>query len=352
MVSKPIRTPARRRTEYAFSFRRQASHPTSLALTARRTIPDSGGVARIYDLVMTHQLDADDLFIHRVQEHCARARLNFFLVEPLWVEAFMEAFRRDAVWPRVLLNMHSEHHQPDEVFHRLVRLATERKVHVIDPLDRAIAAFDKARLHPRLVAAGIHTPFTVVVPAAARDSFRLGDAERAALGSPFVIKPALGYGKRGVILDAASEADLERSAAQWPGGDFLFQRRIVPRQLQGEPAYFRAFFVFGSVWVCWWHHETHRYRLVTWDERTRLGLDPVEELLRRVAALTGMNFFSSEIAQTESGEFVIIDYVNDQCHMLSQSASPGNGVPDELVENIARRLIEAVVEMLRPSRSP
>ena len=308
-------------------------------------------MARIYDLVMTHQLDADDLFIHRVQEHCARARLNFFLIEPLWVEPFLEAFRRDALWPRVLLNMHSEHHQPEEIFHRLVRLATERNVRVIDPLERAIAAFDKGRLHPRLVAAGLLTPFTVVVPESARATLRLGDAERAALGSPFVIKPALGYGRRGVILDATSELDLERSAALWSGGDFLMQRRIVPRLLGGEPAYFRAFFVFGSVWICWWHCETHRYRMVRWEERCQHGLEPVEDLLRRIAALTGMDFFSSEIAQTEAGEFVVIDYVNDQCHMLSQTASPGNGVPDELVENIARRLVEAVIEMLRPRTS-
>jgi hypothetical protein len=297
---------------------------------------------------MTHQLDADDLFIHRVQENCARARLSFFLIEPLWVEAFLDALRRQALWPRVLLNMHSEHHQPEEIYHRLIRLAAEREVRVIDPPDRALAAFDKSRLHPRLVAAGILTPFTVVVPTTARGSFHLGDAERAALGSPFVIKPALGYGKRGVILDATGEADLERSAAQWTGGDFLFQRRIVPRAIGSEPAYFRAFFVFGTVWVCWWHHQTHRYRLVTWEERSQHGLEPVEEIIRRIAALTGMNFFSSEIAQVESGEFAVIDYVNDQCHMLSQTASPANGVPDELVEHIARRLVEAVVEMLRP----
>ena len=44
-----------------------------------------------------------------------------------------------------------------------------------------------------------------------------------------------------------------------------------------------------------------------------------------------MNFFSSEIAQTAQGEFVLIDYVNDQCHMLSQSAHPGMGVPDGVV---------------------
>src|SRR2546428_1705724 len=102
---------------------------------------------RIYDLVMTHKLDADDFFIHRVQQHCAERGLNFFLIEPTWVEAFYEKFQVEKVWACVLLNMHSEHHQPDDIFHRLVRLAAERKTQVIDPPETAMAAFDKARLH-------------------------------------------------------------------------------------------------------------------------------------------------------------------------------------------------------------
>jgi hypothetical protein len=304
-------------------------------------------VTRVYDLAMTHQLDADDLFIHCVQRQCAEARLNFFLVEPLWVEPFYRALSEGGLWTKVLLNLHSEHHRPDEIYHRLVRLAAERNVRVIDPPDRAVAAFDKARLHPKLAAAGIRTPFTVIVPDTARAGFRLGETERAALGVPFVIKPALGYGRRGVILDATTEADIERSASLWPDGHYLFQRRIEARLILGEPAYFRAFFVFGSVWCCWWNCHTHRYRMMTWEERNQHELGAVETLVRQIAALTGMDFFSSEIAQTETAEFVVIDYVNDQCHMLSQSASPGNGVPDELIRNIARRLVEAVSEIVR-----
>ena len=61
-----------------------------------------------------------------------------------------------------------------------------------------------------------------------------------------------------------------------------------------------------------------------------------------------MRFFSSEVARTEQGEWVVIDYVNDQCHLLSQSADPRLGVPDALVETIARRLVDAVKAMVRP----
>jgi hypothetical protein len=69
-------------------------------------------VKRVYDLAMTHKLDADDYFIHRVQQHAAERGLNFFLIEPLWVKSFKDSLEKGEVWARVLLNMHSEHMSP------------------------------------------------------------------------------------------------------------------------------------------------------------------------------------------------------------------------------------------------
>jgi hypothetical protein len=299
---------------------------------------------------MTHKLDADDFFIHRVQRHCAEHRLNFFLIEPLWVEAFRAALEADRLWARVLLNLHSEHHQPDDVYHRLVRLAAERRTRVVDPPEVALAAFDKARLHQRLVGAGFQVPHTVIVPREQLPTFELAEADRAALGTPFVIKPSLGYGGRGVVKDAVLETDLARSVADWPDPNYLLQRRVVPRSSNGHPAYFRLFFAFGSVWCCWWNCYTNRYRPMTAAEMAEWRLEPLEEIIRRLAALTGMSFFSSEVAQDEAGEFVLIDYVNDQCHMLSQSANPGIGVPDEVVAAIAARLVDAAAEWIAASR--
>ena len=69
------------------------------------------------------------------------------------------------------------------------------------------------------------------------------------------------------------------------------------------------------------------------------------EIGKGIAELTKMNFFSSEVAQVESGEFVLIDYVNDQCHMLSQSSAPKMGVPDAVVAGIARKLVDAAAEL-------
>ena len=296
---------------------------------------------------MTHKLDADDLFIHRVQQHCAEAGLSFFLVEPLWVQYFYDALSKGQLWARVLLNMHSEHHQPDDIFHQLVRLAAERQVQVIDPPDRARSAFDKARLHPQLVAAGINVPFTVIVPKASFETFRLPEEQRQLLGTPFVIKPSMGYGRRGLVMDATGEKDMARSMSMWPDDNYLFQRKIVPRNLGNSPAYFRVYYIFGSVFRVWWNCFTDHYRMIAPGEVPDSALNELEATIRRIASITGMNFFSSEIAQIDSGEYVVIDYMNDQCHMLSQSANPQIGVPDELVGAIARRLVEAARQMVR-----
>ena len=304
-------------------------------------------MARVYDLVMTHKLDADDLFIHTIQRACAKAHLNFFLIEPLWVERFYECMDKGEIWCRVLLNMQSEHHQPDEAFHKLVRLAAAKHVQIIDPPDVAQAAFDKARLHPRLIASGIHVPHTIFVAKEQVAEFKLSDAERQFLGIPFVIKPAMGYGRKGVIMDAKDEEDLKRSAEMWKDAHYLLQRRIIPKQFDGSPAYFRVFYAFDSIWYTWWNCYTDKYRIVSPQEAITFGLKPLEEIMRQIAALTGMKFFSSEIALVDSGEFIVIDYVNDQCHMLSQSADPQRGVPDELVRAIATKLVSGARAMIQ-----
>lgn len=301
---------------------------------------------------MTHKLDTDDFFIHQIQRLCAEARLNFFLIEPLWVEQFLQHLEHGRVWPRVLLNMHSEHHQPDDIFHRLVNLAAARNTQVIDPPDRARAAFDKARLHPQLLGTGVHVPWTLVVPRERPDDWKLSDEEREAIGSPFIIKPAMGYGRKGLVLDATSEADIDRSISAWTDENYLFQRRVIPQMRDGEPVYFRAYFVFGKVWISWWNCYNDRYRLLSDADRAELPVAGIEDILRRIAGLTGMNFFSSEIAQDEGGQLIAIDYVNDQCHLLSQSANPSLGVPDELVADIARQIVSATQSLIRNPPAP
>jgi hypothetical protein len=303
-------------------------------------------MTRVYDLVMTHKLDSDDFFIHRVQQRAGELGLNFFLIEPLFVERFFEAYGKNEIWAKVLLNMHSEHHLPEDLYNRLVWAAHRRNTKVIDPPDLAEAAFDKARMHRKLIEGGFNVPYTVIVTLEQTGSCALSNENREQLGLPFVIKPSHGYGRKGVILDARDEQDLARSVKAWRNPSYLLQRLIRPAMAGDAPIYFRAFYVFGQVWVCWWNCFTDRYSQTTEADRAAWKLDQLEEIMVRLAQVSRMNFFSSEIALSSEGQFVLIDYVNDQCHMLSQSADPRIGVPDTIVANIANRLVDAAAQMI------
>ncbi|MDB6039646.1 MAG: hypothetical protein JWM99_3487 [Verrucomicrobiales bacterium] len=302
-------------------------------------------MARVFDLAMTHKLDTDDFFIHQIQQHSAVLGLNFFLIEPVWLDCFFQRLAEGAIWAKVLLNMHSEHHLPEENYHRLVRLAHHKGVRVIDPPEVALAACDKARLHPRLVENGFNVPATIIVPREDVPAFRLTQEQKEMLGLPFVIKPSLGYGRKGVILDAQDEEDLKRSFGAWDNPFYLLQPRIVAGTIGNCPAYFRVYYAFGSIWSCWWNCFTDQYRIVTEKDIEQFGLAALPEIVQRLATLTGMTFFSTELSQVENGAFVLIDYVNDQCHMLSQSASPSMGVPDQVVAAIAKRLVEGARQL-------
>src|SRR5207253_272611 len=126
------------------------------------------------------------------------------------------------------------------------------------------------------VQAGFNVPATVLVRQEETSHFNLSEADRATLGTPFVIKPSMGYGRKGVVLDATSESDLARSLQAAPDPCYLLQQKIQPRLIGEWPAYFRVYYVFGSIFCCWWNCFTDRYRMVTREEFERLGLSRLE----------------------------------------------------------------------------
>ena len=60
-----------------------------------------------------------------------------------------------------------------------------------------------------------------------------------------------------------------------------------------------------------------------------------------IAGICGLNLFSTEIAYTADGDFVVVDYVNDPIDLSIQS-NTRDAVPDDIVRDITERLIGKV----------
>jgi hypothetical protein len=96
---------------------------------------------------------------------------------------------------------------------------------------------------------------------------------------------------------------------------------------------------------------TGQYQLVTPLEERRSRLSPLTKIMKDIARLSKINFFSSEITLAQDGRFLTIDYLNTECDMSAKSFWP-SGVPDELARHIAWALVEHAMNVVKRRRGP
>ncbi len=289
-----------------------------------------------YDLVIAYDWEYDGDFVRLVEEDARARGLTTLTVRPADVGRTLEAFRAGEIDLGVLLDRASG---ASPAFVGLQALAAERGRDVIERLDRLRWASDKATMHLEFLTAGLQTPHTVILPAFdSAPEVDLAPETLAPLGVPFVIKPAnTTGGSVGVVADAPGPDDVRAARRAYPSDKYLLQEKVVPESRDGRRFWFRGFYVLGEVYLTWWDDHTHLYAELGYDEAAALGLDPLYAVVRTIARVSRLRFFSTEVARAGGGRLVVVDYVNEICDMRLQSAHP-DGVPDAVVARIADRI--------------
>jgi hypothetical protein len=190
----------------------------------------------------------------------------------------------------------------------------------------------------------ILVPETIIVGRNEIDNFKVTDEIKDIVGVPFVVKPAWGDSSMGVIIDGNSHYDLLKSAEQAPKSDaFLIQRQVKPKQLGDHVGWFRMFHIINEVIPCWWSPISHEYHLVTPAQRQSFKLAPLVRIVKDIARVSKMKFFTSEICLDLDGHLYTVDYINADPDMNPRSFY-ATGVPDEVVRHIVWLL---VIECMR-----
>ncbi len=307
-----------------------------------------------HDLAISLDWEYDWDFVRLIAEEAGLRGLRTRTVLPWEASELVEEYRAGHFDFRVLLDRASPW---GAGFVALQASALSRGRDVIDPLEKLRWASDKATMHLEFIAHGIHTPYTLILPSyESEPEPSLGPRELAPLGSPFVVKPAnTTGGSLGVVQDARSLDDALAARRTYPADKYLLQEKIYPEDREGRRFWFRGFFILGQVHTAWWDDRTHVYAELTEEETARYGLRALEDLVRSVAVVSGLRFFSTEIVRDVRGRLVSVDYVNENCDMRLRSKHR-DGVPDALVGKIAARIAAYVAEGADPEsgagRSP
>lgn len=291
-----------------------------------------------YDLGIAWEWAYDSDFIVLLETACHARGLTCCQITSANRDAALMALVNGTLRFRVFFDRASD---SDPAF---VPLIAEVRAMIPDRINDFIhsrRAWDKATMHLELIQAGLEVPYTIILPPyAARPDPPLPDM--SPLGIPFNIKPAHGGGGVGVVTAARSWEEVQAARQQFPEDKYLLTAWIDPVELEERRAWFRVIYAGGQVFPLWFDDRTRIHvAAVTPAEEERFGLAPLRTISHRIAQVTRLDLFSTEIALTLQGRFVTIDYVNDPLDLRPQSRTP-QGLPDATLHHIADALAERV----------
>jgi hypothetical protein len=294
-----------------------------------------------YDLCLTWYWLYDHDFVRYIEGACAAQQITLWQITPTNIlQAVNELYSGSGTFGTLL-----DRAADDQRFEPIRRFAIQHRTHRVNPAELSHWSEDKATMHLELMEAGLQTPYTIILAPFVAEPI-LPSLNLAPLGTRFVIKPAVGGGGEGVILNASSMDDIRRARLEFPEQKYLVEEQIEARVLAGREAWFRVFFVAGRTIPCWWHPITHVYAILTPEQETQFGLTPLHGITATIARVCKLDWFSTEVALTRDGRFAVVDYVNDGIDTRIQSKA-ADGVPDEVMRQMAERLVGLVVKEAR-----
>lgn len=297
----------------------------------------------VYDFGFIFCGEKKESLIKWLKEECSYRSLKFLWINEKNALEILEKLQSHKIKINYLVDNESNYYNPEDIYMKICYTVKDAGGKIIDDPDNARSSADKSVTHFDFIEAGLPVPYTVVVRNWQPDDFQLSKDQIKRLGSPFIIKPAKGFGQKGVIKDASGDIKEIAEARHFSRGDnFLLQEKIVPTMLNDQLGWFRVYYLFGEIIPCFWHPETGQYKHVSLREMYNYRLLPLARYISEIAHIVNMRFFSSEIAVVGKGKdrkFVIIDYVNDQCELCVRPTKIGGPVP-EVVRHIAETFAE------------
>ncbi len=297
------------------------------------------------DLGIGWDWEYDRDFVSMLDFECNKRGLQSYLVYPHNVDETIAKLSAGEITFKVFLDRASE---SDNRFIPLIKLLRKRGAHFVNDPNLSARANDKSIMHLEFLSNGLYVPYTIIL-SSYEENPQFDESNIHFIGTPFIVKPADGGGGRGVVLGVKTPYDIVKAREKHSKDKYLLQEEIIPIIIKGRKAWFRSYYIYGKVIICWWDNQTGIYQRVTSRAERRYKLKEIARVTKKITDITRINFLSTEIALTKAGRFVVVDYVNDTCDMRLKSKAL-DGVPDDVVRDIVRELVDGVKKIVKGKR--
>jgi hypothetical protein len=303
-----------------------------------------------YNIAINWNSLDDCFFANIIKKLCRDKKLSFLWIHDDNAKETLRGLYNQKIHIDILIDTDATYNDPEDIYSRICYAVKDTEGIVINDPDNTQAAINKALMYHKLVCLGIPTPYTIVIRKWQPKKVLLTRKQKMRLGDPFIIKPAQGYGQKGIVRYATGTPYCIAKARLFDNNDdFLLQRRVKPVFINEKKCWFRSFRIFDRILPCWWDDATNKYEHMSEYEFKQYGFYPILDITIQIARATGMLWFSTEIAIVKDSNGILqcmpIDYVNDQCDMTPVSQTP-SGIPDHVAYFTAHTLIDNSCKLL------
>ncbi|MCX7797728.1 MAG: hypothetical protein N2249_03795 [Melioribacter sp.] len=294
-----------------------------------------------YDLAISYIWEYDFEFVELIEHSFQKDGLKTFIISNYNVFEVIEDLKSKKLHFKAYLDRASD---MDSDFEPIATILSKRKTYIINPHKKVHRFTNKSYMHKILSKKNFGLPKTIILPPYYfNHSLNITEKDLEDLGIPFIIKPAIDTGGgEGVEINAESISQIQKVRMKNQLEEYLVQEKIHPKKLGNKRAWFRIFWAFNKIIPTWWDDQTHIYETLSKEEERKYRLQQLHRITKKLARITQIDYFSTEIAVTKKNKFILIDYINDQCDMRLKSKHP-DGVPDEVIlqfiENMKKRVL-------------
>jgi hypothetical protein len=195
---------------------------------------------------------------------------------------------------------------------------------------------DKGILHSLFSDLRLPLPKSFIIAPSNRSKKHLEEIVKK-LGFPFVLKPSYGGGGENVFVNMRHADDIIEFLKDNCTDRCLAQEYIMPVTINNRSAWFRPIFIVGDVIPLWWDPKNHVYKEFGNSKIEKDIFNMLNSFSLEIAKHTGLDFFSTEVAITEKGKYVIVDYANQPIDLRTSDIAR-NGLPIATVHKIVEKL--------------
>ena len=297
-----------------------------------------------YDLGLNAAVGArTEAFVTEVARAAKQRRIRWFSVANGQSERIARGVDRRQIEVSLFLNTQADGVNMESPVMLLCRsLKAAGSLVVEDPDDAPVYA-NRATQMRYLERAGIAVPRYVVINGRPRERAALPVSQRKRLGPSWTARPALGMSQSRTLTSRSLKIGAALSRAGFTSGQkVLLCRHHEPATLGEHELRFRVWYLFGQIVPCWWPRGGRHPHWMTADDWEPGRLTDVTNCVARIARITGLDWFMTELLVTRSRsepELLVTEPANALAG-LGPGAKPLAEVPADVLRLAADRIVE------------